>query len=118
MADTHGPDTHHGPDLVTYLAVFSVLCVCTAISFVFYSAFGPGSLKGAILILLVAVVKALLVGAVFMHLKYDWGNLYFLICPVFIMAAMMIVVLLPDSVLAWHREANDDPTLVKVVSPH
>ena len=38
-----------------------------------------------------------------MHLKYDWGKLYFLIVPAFILGAMMMIVLLPDIVLAWHH---------------
>ena len=47
--------------------------------------------------------KALLVGAYFMHLVFDWGRLYFVIIPVVIMATMLVVVLLPDIVLAWRR---------------
>jgi hypothetical protein len=38
-----------------------------------------------------------------MHLKWDWGRLYFLIIPVFILGAMMMMVLLPDLVFAWTR---------------
>ena len=52
-----------------------------------------------------------------MHLKYDWGRLYFLICPVFIMAVMMMFVLLPDTVFGqWRdaREAEEDGLLVKL----
>ena len=114
MADNHGAEAHHGPNLVTYLVIFCALSIFTALSFIINAAFGPGNVRGAMLILLVAVIKACLVGAIFMHLKYDWSRLYFLICPVFIMAMMMMVVLLPDTVLVWHREAADDPALVKV----
>ena len=49
----------------------------------------------------VAVVKAFLVGLIFMHLKYDWGKLYFMIVPVFILGTMMMIVLMPDIVMAW-----------------
>lgn len=118
MTDTHAAHADHGPNLTVYLGVFAALSVCTVLSFVFYSAFGPGSVKGATLIMLVAILKAVLVGAIFMHLKYDWGRLYFLICPVFVMAAMMMVVLLPDQVISWHTEAANDPALVKVEKAH
>jgi cytochrome c oxidase subunit 4 len=53
------------------------------------------------LILGVAVVKATLVGMYFMHLKLDWGRLYFLIVPAFILGTMMMIVLMPDIVLGW-----------------
>jgi hypothetical protein len=42
-----------------------------------------------------------------MHLLLDWKRLYFVIIPVMIMGAMMIVVLLPDIVLAWHHNYLD-----------
>ena len=41
----------------------------------------------------VAVIKAILVGLYFMHLIVDWGKLYYLIFPTFILAAMFITVL-------------------------
>jgi cytochrome c oxidase subunit 4 len=50
----------------------------------------------------VAVVKATLVGMFFMHLKYEWAKLYFMIIPVFILGTMMMIVLMPDIVVAWH----------------
>ena len=43
------------------------------------------------------VPVAVLVAMIFMHLKYDWRLLYFLLIPVCIMAVMMMVVLLPDT---------------------
>ena len=53
------------------------------------------------LILGVAVFKATLVGMYFMHLKFDWGKLYFMIFPAFILGVMMMMVLLPDIVFVW-----------------
>jgi caa(3)-type oxidase subunit IV len=97
----------HSPSLVNaYFIVFAALCVFTVVSFyvnwIYYeeeSKFMP-----AAIILIVAVVKAVLVGLIFMHLKYDWAKLYFLIIPVFILGAMMMLVLMPDIVFAWHHE--------------
>jgi caa(3)-type oxidase subunit IV len=57
--------------------------------------------NGFLIILGVAVCKAALVGAYFMHLKYEWFKLYFMIVPAFILGTMMMFVLLPDIVLAW-----------------
>ena len=56
-----------------------------------------------VIILGVAVVKAALVGYIFMHLVSDWRKLYFMIFPAFILGAMMMIVLLPDIVLAWQH---------------
>ena len=60
-----------------------------------------GLLTNVSLILGVAVVKALLVATYFMHLKWDWGRLYFLIIPAFVLAPMALFALLPDIVLYW-----------------
>src|SRR5262249_39390136 len=98
MADPHHEEA--GPNLGTYLMVFGALCVCTALSFIVNAVLGHG-MGSMMVIMVVAVIKASLVVAIFMHLKFDWDRLYFLIFPVAILAVMMIVVLLPDIVLAW-----------------
>ena len=101
MADEHehaeAPDE---PAFATYIKVFLALCVCTALSFVINFLLGQNG-GSMMLIMLVAIVKAVLVAAIFMHLKFDWNKLYFLVFPVLILAVMMIIVLLPDIVLAW-----------------
>jgi caa(3)-type oxidase subunit IV len=94
---------HGGPDLKAYLAVFYLLCALTAVSFVVNFFLGQNQ-TSMLIILAVAVVKALCVAMIFMHLKMDWGKLYFIIVPVVIMGIMMMIVLLPDIVLAWHRD--------------
>ena len=58
-------------------------------------------MAGFSLILGIAVCKALLVGAYFMHLTFEWGKLYFMIIPAFILGTMMMIVLLPDIVFVW-----------------
>jgi caa(3)-type oxidase subunit IV len=108
---THGHDSiageghkHHGPTLGLYLGVAAVLGVFTASSFIFNYMVRHDALSkmgGLWLILGVAVCKAVLVAAFFMHLRYDWFKLYFLIVPALILAVMMIIVLTPDMVLAW-----------------
>jgi caa(3)-type oxidase subunit IV len=102
MADAHGPDVHHGPNFITYMVIFGALSVFTLLSFLVNAIFGAGNHTGAGIIMVIAVFKAVLVGLVFMHLKWDWSKLYFMIIPAFILGTMMMVVLLPDIVLAWH----------------
>jgi caa(3)-type oxidase subunit IV len=105
----HGPNhaTHPGPDFKLYLVIAAALAGFTAISFivnllVHMKAFTP--FVGFLIILSVAVCKAVLVGMFFMHIKYDWPLLYFMLVPAFILATMMMIVLLPDIVIAWHHE--------------
>jgi len=105
MADTASETSavpHHGPDFRLYMIVFGALSVATALSFVINWIFAMGDATGTGMIMVVAIFKACLVAAIFMHLKWDWSKLYFLIIPVFILAVMMMFVLLPDIVLAWN----------------
>lgn len=102
MAEAH-EHGHHGPNVRAYLIVFGALAVCTGLSFLVNVAFPPPHLTGAGIIMVVAVIKATLVGMIFMHLKWDWSRLYFLIVPSFILGTMMMIVLLPDLVFAWTR---------------
>jgi cytochrome c oxidase subunit 4 len=108
MADAHHADApaHHGPNVQAYLVVFGALSIFTLVSFLANWMAHPdvhwiSRFTSFAIILGVAVVKACLVGIYFMHLKWDWGRLYFLIIPAFILGAMMGMVLLPDIVLAW-----------------
>ena len=80
--------------------VFGILSVCTALSFVANAVLGQNA-KSASIIMVIAVIKACFVAAIFMHLKWDWSRLYFIICPLFILATMMVIVLMPDLVIYW-----------------
>jgi cytochrome c oxidase subunit 4 len=98
MSDNH---EHAAPSFQTYLYVFYALCVCTALSFVVNFVLGHGFASASI-IMMVAVVKASLVAAIFMHLKFDIGKLYCIILPVCIVTLMMVIILSIDTTLAWH----------------
>ena len=80
----------------------AALSVFTAVSFIVSWLGYAHSIAGLTIILGVAVCKATLVGAFFMHLKYDWFKLYFIVFPVVILTVMMVIVLMPDTVLDWH----------------
>jgi cytochrome c oxidase subunit 4 len=106
-SDPHG-DAHHGPNFQLYMVVAAALAVFTLCSFLVNAGVHRGLFthgQGFVLILGVAIVKAVLVAMFFMHLKFDWGKLYFMIIPVFVLGTMMMFVLLPDIVFAWHNEA-------------
>jgi caa(3)-type oxidase subunit IV len=111
MTDSHtaGHDEHHGPGVRAYLVIFSVLALFTLVSFLAnYWTHPPHDYithtQSFVIILGVAVVKACLVAAYFMHLIVDWRRLYYLIIPAFILGTMMMFVLMPDFVLAWRPE--------------
>lgn len=110
MADAPSPEATHGATLGSYLTIAAALAVCTASSFVVNQLVDGKSLTpvaGFVLILGVALIKAFLVALVFMHLKWDWGLLYFLIIPTLILSVMMMTVLLPDGLIAPRRAAHE-----------
>jgi cytochrome c oxidase subunit 4 len=106
MADSHA-HAAHGPDTTKpFIVVFAALCVFTTVSFGVNYFVRDGHISagtGFVLILGVAVVKALLVVTYFMHLKWDWGRLYFLIIPAMVLAPMLVFALLPDLVIYWNN---------------
>jgi cytochrome c oxidase subunit IV len=104
MSETHATSEHHGPTVQVYLAVFGALCVFTLVSFLVNLILGNGSHTGMGIIMGVAVCKATLVIMFFMHLKYEWMKLYFLIIPVAVLGVMMMIVLMPDGVVGWPHE--------------
>ncbi len=85
----------------TYWTVFIVLCVCTAVSFVFNTLLGQTGLSAA-LISVVAIIKAALVVMIFMHLTTDWKKVAAIMIPVLIMCVMTVIILSIDQALAWH----------------
>ncbi|HYV36295.1 MAG TPA: cytochrome C oxidase subunit IV family protein [Gemmataceae bacterium] len=97
----------HGPTLQAYFIVFGALCVFTLVSFVVNAMVNADHFSahaGMAIIMAVAVCKATLVIMFFMHLKYEWMKLYFLIVPVVVLCVMMMIVLMPDIVVAWHPD--------------
>jgi cytochrome c oxidase subunit 4 len=112
MSDAHGSHGHGGTGVTAYLVIFGALVVFTTLSFVVNAAVRGGSIgshTGFAIILGVAVCKAVLVGMFFMHLKFDWPRVYFMIVPVLILGTMMVIVLLPDIVLGWHHHIPTGP---------
>jgi cytochrome c oxidase subunit 4 len=110
--DPHSHAHHPSPTFRLYMAVAGALAVVTCVSFAVNGLVTDKHLSpfmGFVIIMGVAVFKAVLVGMYFMHLKYDWGRLYFMIIPAFILATMFMIVLLPDIVVAWHIDQYPAP---------
>jgi cytochrome c oxidase subunit 4 len=115
MADAHHPGDHAGPNFQFYLVIGIALTVFTAVSFVVNVMVRRDHITptaGFLIILAVAVIKATLVGMYFMHLRWDWPKLYFMIIPAFILAAMSACATMPDIVLAWHQEPLEPPVSI------
>jgi caa(3)-type oxidase subunit IV len=114
MTDPHHAGDHHGPSLFqAYMIIAVALSLFTATSF-FFNWLAHEDVKvigrhtSFVLILGVAIIKATLVAMYFMHLKWDWSLLYYLIIPAFILGTMMMVVLMPDILLGPSREAAEE----------
>ena len=111
MSDSHD---HHGDPFKAYMFVAVALSICTASSFFvnqFISHSNP--VLGFLLILGVAIIKAVLVGWIFMHLKWDWKLLYFIIVPVSVLGVMMAIVFLPDGIVGPRTDAQEDIVIAK-----
>jgi|SRR5579875_2542315 len=111
MTETAHTGAHDAPDahVKAYFTVFIALSIFTAVSFIANEAVRQGWIDlytSVAIILAVAVIKAFLVGLIFMHLNFDWGRVYFIIVPIFILGVMMMVVLMPDIVIAWQPSQN------------
>src|SRR5262245_65957373 len=104
MAEGHDSHEHGGHSATPYYVVGAALAGFTAISFIVNYFVRQGSLtpgQGFGMILAVAVIKASLVVAIFMHLKEDYRKVGFLIVQAIILGFMMMFVLTPDTVPAW-----------------
>jgi len=99
MTEAHEAQHEHP----NYLAVFAVLVVLTAISFLTVSTFWHntmGERSGPMVVMVVGVIKATLVAMYFMHLKYDWFKLYYMIVPALLLGTLLVCALMPDMVFS------------------
>lgn len=92
----------HNSHSVNYLYVFIALCIFTGMS-VLFDVFSFGSHAVTIvLVLAVAVAKALCVMMFFMHLKFEGNWKYVLLAPTTILAIGLPLALLPDIGVAYY----------------
>ena len=90
-SDDHAHATHHD----NYLAIFIVLCVCTALSVVFDVVQWSKPIT-IVLVMAVAITKALCVMMFFMHLKFEGNWKFVLLAPTTILAIGLPLALFPD----------------------
>ena len=90
---------HSEPSDKLYLAIAGSLAGLTIVSYLADLMRIPRA--GLIMVVLsVAVVKASLVAMFFMHLKFDWTKVKVMIIPALVLAAVLVLALLPDITLA------------------
>jgi cytochrome c oxidase subunit 4 len=95
-------DSHH----VNYLAVFFVLCGFTALSVVFDVLSFENHAITIVLVMAVAVAKALCVMMFFMHLKFEGNWKFILLAPTTILAIGLPLALMPDVALAYYTPTS------------
>lgn len=103
--DHESHDTHH----VNYLAIFGILCVCTALSVVF-DVIHLNKAITIVLVLSVAVTKALCVMMFFMHLKFEGNWKFVLLAPTTILAIGLPLALYPDVGASYYTQTAPQVT--------
>ena len=99
MADTHAK---HGP---SYMAIFWYLAVLTVIEIAVI--FLPiAKLAIGVLLVALACAKATLVALYFMHLRLETKTLGYIALTPVVIGALLVLVLLPDSLHAPHQTAD------------
>jgi len=95
-------DDDHGSHHVNYLAVFFALCGFTALSVVFDVMSFENHAITIVLVMAVAVAKALCVMMFFMHLKFEGNWKFILLAPTTILAIGLPLALMPDVGVAYY----------------
>jgi len=104
--DSHpGHDTHH----VNYLAIFGVLCVCTVLSVIF-DVIHLNKAVTIVLVMSVAITKALCVMMFFMHLKFEGNWKFVLLAPTTILAIGLPLALYPDIGASYYTQTAPQVT--------
>ena len=99
-------DSHEAAHHPNYWAIFLALCGLTAVSWLLDESLGWGLLSSrrvlAVLVLGVALAKALFVAIYFMHLKFEGRWKYVLLTPTMILAIGLPIALAPDLSLQYY----------------
>jgi caa(3)-type oxidase subunit IV len=118
MSDAHamGHADHAGPRFQDYMRTFYALMVLTVLSYLVYVTLGHGW-EALIFIMILAIIKASLVIAVFMHLWIDFRKVYGIMVPVIILCIMSTCIFLVDQVEAFRGEREAKNKSVEIVAP-
>ena len=106
-SDPHDGEHHGG--VGKYIAVFVVLCILTAISFLAGSSqtLMATPAVGWTIMMAVSCAKALLVMLFFMHLIWEANWKYVLTIPASIMSVFMLLMLIPDVQMRTRRYSEE-----------
>jgi cytochrome c oxidase subunit IV len=95
-----------------YLKVFFALLVLTILEYCYASTGLLGFLILVLGLMILAVIKASLVGWYFMHLKFEGRWVYGMLIPASILAAILTFALVPD--LAMQPVTDENPDIEEV----
>ena len=94
---THVEEIHdHGPGIPTFARVWVALLAMTAIE-VFLAYMQTPMMIMLTVLLGLSVIKAALIIAYFMHLKFERFSLFLTLFPMLIFCILMMMVFMPDS---------------------
>ncbi len=79
-----------------YLKVWVALLVLTVLEYGYAKLMAGGFHVLVVGLLALALIKAVLVGMYFMHVRFEGRWVYFFIVPVTILAAILVIALVPD----------------------
>jgi cytochrome c oxidase subunit 4 len=109
-------DEHAGHHNVNYAIIFGILCFCTLMSVAFDLVEMPNKIVLVILVMGVAVAKAMFVLTFFMHLKFEGNWKFVLLAPTCALAMGLPLALLPD--VGVHYYKQDVPQMHDAVTAH
>ncbi len=121
MSETHAAhaEAHDHPH-VNYMRIFWTLLFLTVAEY-FYAMLTQDSFVLLVLgLMTLALVKASLVGLYFMHVKFEGKWVYAMIIPACILAALLVLALMPD--IGRDRSQDElvvpgDDTAILIVEP-
>lgn len=100
-----------------YLKIFFALLVLTVLEY-FYAKLMAGAFGTLVLgLMCLAFIKAALVGLYFMHVKFEGKWVYLIIVPASILAAILILALMPDIGMQPVGGSLDEEALSAQVHP-
>ncbi len=109
--DSHAPSHHHVEKISTYITIFMVLMVLLVVTYVAAKINLDGMFGGLNLIvaMTIAVIKALCVVLIFMHVKHS-SRLVWAFCGAsFIWLIILFVLMFPDYLTRGWQPGMDNP---------
>ena len=92
-----------------YLKVFFGLLVFTILEYCYASTGMIAFLPLLVGLMVMAIIKAAMVGWYFMHLKFEGRWVYYMLIPAGILAVILTVALMPDVAMQPETEENSEP---------